>query len=1809
MSNSPDVIEHIGYEFDNKSNFDIRKRELDHIVDIPVFPPQNLILDTQTVNIYEYPTGAPIFCFDDIIYALLSPHKDQRFVFLKYDTLSRTLEYRFGGRIYPQSRPGVALAQTTNAIYTFGGYVGDRDDMRDLWKFDTGENTWYIESVPGSDPSIDTYPSERRNAHLAVDEGGFNKFIFGGEVYIEIGNELITLNDLWWEDNGTWKLLDPTAELPHTPGLVVAHDAATVTVLADGQVWTVYKDGTTQTTSSPYTGSNVPNTSDVVTVISGDEFYFVNYVSGGLLKWDDATKELVVVVQQARGVQVHPTNYNVDKYVLYHNDKVKRGAGSSYQPEVRIAVLEMYNTADQSLYKTFDINAVPVGQYMSTTDLPNGRKYLGLGLNETTFIEDHFIWDGSTNNTTKIDIIGPKPNERMLGGCCYDEKRNRVWLFGGYTGSLYYNDLWYLSLDDYTWHEVRSRTSILSDSGGNKNWIEPRARAGMCVVEDTLWIVSGYSDTMSFSDMWKYDIPSDTIEEEHLTDWVNFGTDYFLFTWRDRMWLFNGEYKLYRYFFEHKQFATVTIYSTRYPEIDQLIRDRAYITPPIRIAVQGNDLIISYLHNDNAATNWISFFVDLDSKEVIQYPGSISTATFWRDRVAGSDEAGYLYFYNVSTFDFAQRNQFPYYEYSVDEPETTQALATSSTVFSYWDADAVGGGVERPCYIDKNNLYVIYTDQVEYSPLFPTFGEMNNGLMAVFWPQLDFAVADGTNGAEQYASKQMYGEGRFRSVPRFVWKRVPAGYSNKLRQAALSWFDQKSNRTYIVNNKSGNILRFRSNDGTFFNYPFSVWPESSIGHRGNFVFAFGGTNENTNTPPGYDQFGGIISFNDEQWGIVGTNKSKKPKLLAHNGIMLYDLNYMAFQMRMLAEHPDSITKRDYDSIRDYLLGIMNSQLGVYGLGEMTSDEWMKKIVDTVYSDTISIVGDLSVRNIVNEGGTRPPGPRVGQNIAQLDRDIYIGGGAVKYDHIISPELPRELVYVPYTGVWSEEDEAYVQYNYNDFYKFDTDSRRWKRLADMPETLYGSSMIASPDNTKIYLVGGFNTDRLRTTSDHIYVYDIATDTWSDLNPLPRGYRGRAKPSLYWLDDFRLLIMFGFGGLHILPDKYILTPEASCWMLNIQTNTMYKLFECMSKTSSVLESLTGRDGMLHLADYSQLYMNSFWNVFGLDQSAAQFMADDNAEVMATSDQQAIFNDDTFPLEYIASPKNVIKWSVIDPVDARVENLANIFVPDNVAANLSPTDIIKDFVDPRGDLWFVINIKRPQDTPSDPVVYDMYLYRAAKNNNWNYYLDQLLVDLPVEGGVSMVGYDGRRYLYCIWNEFNIWCLDLETAIFNPDAEYWRRMPPYPDLGEIVDFDPEMSDPHDPIKSRHLDTDEILFFDSRGMVLRFNPYSYVWYIDRYPNDTKNSQQSATLTEYVTVKDGAELYYYEPGSQHGTFYHLDYRQEDKFYFDAELLEPIDEFECPVFDAIIKEMEELESMTPSDSGSTDDTTMPIAGPASELGEKWELMKKYIAKRRSTVIHNRVLAFNKNNHLLRAWTRKQGTLDIYLEFDSYYETTNIDLSVDYDTMIEQPDRYKFTCWTNTGILEGTGTPVQEDTGYDWDPFARTYRKLVPLPNNPSEYTYIESERPGYYVRFPVNTSVRRLHIEFEPKAQVWNYISRLNHVYVRHTSDSLNFVDDNGPIVVLSIEPFDTVESDIYTVRIKNEHPTDPGRNIQVQLVNNYRVMLSVDNVNWKRATIDNPLDVADVLNPGQVSTFYLKALSYFDKSNLDMVVRGDFPPA
>jgi len=159
----------------------------------------------------------------------------------------------------------------------------------------------------------------------------------------------------------------------------------------------------------------------------------------------------------------------------------------------------------------------------------------------------------------------------------------------------------------------------------------------------------------------------------------------------------------------------------------------------------------------------------------------------------------------------------------------------------------------------------------------------------------------------------------------------------------------------------------------------------------------------------------------------------------------------------------------------------------------------------------------------------------------------------------------------------------------------------------------------------------------------------------------------------------------------------------------------------------------------------------------------------------------------------------------------------------------------------------------------------------------------------------------------------------------------------------------------------------------------------------------------------------------------------------------------------------------------------------------------------------------------------------------------------------------------------------------------------------DYTYIETTRPDYFIRtmVPANYTVRAVRVKFLPKPEIWNYIARINHIFIVSKEGSLELRDESGSLSVMYIEPFDTIESDIYKVYVKNSSTTDMVYSPRVFVRNNYRILLSKDLIKWDNHDVDFPLTIAYSINPGESIHFFLRAISYFDKSSMDLILTCD----
>ena len=89
----------------------------------------------------------------------------------------------------------------------------------------------------------------------------------------------------------------------------------------------------------------------------------------------------------------------------------------------------------------------------------------------------------------------------------------------------------------------------------------------------------------------------------------------------------------------------------------------------------------------------------------------------------------------------------------------------------------------------------------------------------------------------------------------------------------------------------------------------------------------------------------------------------------------------------------------------------------------------------------------------------------------------------------------------------------------------TESNTWKRLANGPESMFGQRLAYDEESDRVIMFGGYNmgTDKLFAET---WVYDLNSDTWTNMNPDPhpeaRNYHGmtydlKADRVVVWAGD--------------------------------------------------------------------------------------------------------------------------------------------------------------------------------------------------------------------------------------------------------------------------------------------------------------------------------------------------------------------------------------------------------------------------------------------------------------------------------------------------------------------------------------------------------------------------------------------------------------------------------------------------------------------------------------------------------------------
>lgn len=153
-------------------------------------------------------------------------------------------------------------------------------------------------------------------------------------------------------------------------------------------------------------------------------------------------------------------------------------------------------------------------------------------------------------------------------------------------------------------------------------------------------------------------------------------------------------------------------------------------------------------------------------------------------------------------------------------------------------------------------------------------------------------------------------------------------------------------------------------------------------------------------------------------------------------------------------------------------------------------------------------------------------------------------------------------------------------------------------------------------------------------------------------------------------------------------------------------------------------------------------------------------------------------------------------------------------------------------------------------------------------DYDLDFLAIDQPASVRPLATSYNGSDKVLVVYNYQNIYELDLRTAMYNPNAEYWKFKAPAVNMREALNME---------MKSTFFDG-KYVFFTKEGRIMSYDPESMLW------RHWRGDVEAFTDSILNVVIDGKELYYLGDYDS-SRFFDLDTMQGDRFMIDSSMCE------------------------------------------------------------------------------------------------------------------------------------------------------------------------------------------------------------------------------------------------------------------------------------------------------------------------------------
>ena len=1847
------VLSNLNYSFHNDSNYDIALEETRDIIDIPYFPAQNLVDVSGGINLFTPEKIDAYIPYKDAfgnkqLYGLIN-RVDSRFLFIRYDSSMRDLRYRFTGVHYPQGRSGYASTYNGETkFYIFGGESNGRC-MNDLWEFDFSTETWSLLNFSELEVPINQMPSKRTNASII--SRSYEMLVFGGKTDTlfedSTGTTYIPLNDLWSYDTSTgkWENYDPNRILPRRLGNIVWADNNTVKIIIEGgtneigqsestKLWTVNRVSgvvTSKVYSPPFTVSN-----NNICLNFVDDYFVI--VGGQVYKWDNTTETYSIIYSNCIALGRDLTYWSLTYETKFRGQTETMGSIKS------VHIPKLFSTTGTQL-KECQINLPPYGVNIHRVNIEDQEVfwYGGLINSSGLFSERTYRFNKNTWETTVYDHDSDKrPTERLYPALTYDKYHNCIWLFGGYDGSKYFNDLWKYDLGSNVWTKVHG--NLENSDSTNPNYPHPRFRSGACVAEGSwLYIIAGYSDAESFNDFWGYNIDTNEWSQEYPVDDIPWGTCYYIFEWRDRLWMFNGDtVGVYRYFYEKKQFVKQPLLRGFISsEYQTKIDKKEFLNPPISYSLIGDYF---YVWNSEIG----SIRIDMTSKEVMDFKREFKfdSDIIWLDGVQGLNFNGLSsYYINISPLFPITKNQLPNSFFHFESLKFTNVGMflnhDTNLVSDYMYVDSSGIFQVQPSYLypDKSKLFI--ENEFSFAGLQSDYPERNLNNESDINDLTLNKLAQPTTTPIQ---------------PWFLFNQ----HSNMVSElsGAVQTFLNPADpgKVYIVY-ESGNVVMLNTRDMTFFTYFTKIWPGSSICYDANenTLFAFGGV---VNNRTAYFQ-------NGLPWH--GANLEKKCSLemhctetqMSHNGFMEVDFDLNTFNMHTINDYlrKHNVRVVDYDSIRDYLYDLVNDYID--NGGKSVSKESISLAKQKLYLATQPIIDNLSQLDLTYEQGSRPFDRCHAQSI-QVGRKMYIFGGAEaveKSDCCCGGKvttyynmLSIGMMLLGQTSKKNADDSGSTELKVSDdngdplvdisslnrsAHTWDMSTRTWAKISDMPVSRrYMGSSTVEATGRYIYIVGGCEGDDFSGATNDIIVYDTYNDSYELVKGIPDTFKPRILPILHWLDDHRLCILYGrtiqkvackcdLGGSNYRYQDY---PVNDAWILDIKSNVIYKAWEDYAGYSGIIiKDHYSKDAVAK--DRSMIVMNPYPRILGGDvkltldlpegMDPAAFGAllgmpdylgssygEDAYKPQTTRESYILLTSINLlngeetkikirPDDEIFYDSEIAKSSTA-PTGDEATDILNTIIADAKCSGggASYKDLYLRTVQEKTNFRFRYGWTEEYGIDKNKYIFIVgerteeagieFIRMLASGEGeahlrfWMCNLDedpltrmmsQIVCTYPLPIAPLTMAYDGSKYIYFIWNKYNIWRLNFKALLNDPTGSYWYRLPPLLN----GDF---MTDSSVKWETFFLPPTYLCMVSNQGMVARMDVTSYTWYVDKKTPPQQPINTSGTVYNVVNFDD-YETYNLYLGGISGKYLSLYYKQWDNFFFDLRYLSGVVEYLSDI---------------------VSDKLYPA-----------------VIKRKRLYVQNHL------GHVLYAWVRIDGKLDVQYSMEDFYDAQEIRLYTDYKGL-DQKDNFNVDVYSLkkgwVSIPNANFTTYNNEPYWGWDgEYTRRYADEFLADDGTLTQKY--SKCPDVYIKIPItaqtsNEPISRVRVRFKPDVSEQNYIVRLNKVEAIDNDDEIEVHDsttNDTPISMIHIEPVasGTDYSNEFIVNLKNVE-SNTAKDLMVYLIDNKWLQFSLDGNTWKKATQTTPFLVAATLDPGAVAQFYIRAMNIDDKpKSSDLVVKAYYP--